>query len=88
MTSVCMILNERSNVKLKMTNKKKSEMNSLHAVSTSKNNNTQYTAQSLGITHDLHMDSRALDTYWLCACCYFWMHSLRADCSSNYFFTI
>ena len=63
-------------------------MNSQHAVSASKNNNTKGTAQSLSAhAQPLHgiLCVGCLPAALYALCCYFWMHSRRADCSSNYF---
>ena len=40
-------------------------MNSQRAVSASKNNNTQHTAQSLSVTLVHRVDFYALDAYWM-----------------------
>ena len=64
------------------------QMNSQCAVSASKNNNTQHTAQPLSVTLDHCVDLHVLGaTAWMRRTlgCYFWMHSLHADCSFNYF---
>ena len=61
-------------------------MNSLHAVSAFKNNNT-YSA-IIGVMHDRRVwqsPIRHLLVALYTACCYFWMHLLHADCSLDYF---
>ena len=58
-------------------------MNSLHAVSASKNNNTERTAQPVCIQRVKFHGRLMIALYPLC--CYFWTHLLRADCSFNHF---
>ena len=65
-------------------------MNSRHAVSASKNNNTECTAHPVKYPkRKSPRDGRA----WrliiaLYAVCYFWTHLLHTDCSFNYFFAL
>ena len=63
-------------------------MNSLHAVTASKNKNAEQTAQPVHVQHvKFHaMVVRGRLIFALYALCYFLMHLLRADCSFNYFF--
>ena len=58
----------------------------VHTVTASKYNTTQHTSHSLSVTRDcrvLCVGCLLVAVY--AACCYFWMHSLRVDCSLNYF---
>ena len=65
------------------------KMNSLQAVSASKNNNTRaYIAHKLRVTPNRDVDSWALDAYWLyqrLCVINFLMHLGHADCSFDYF---
>ena len=63
-------------------------MKSLDAVSASKNNNTERTAQSVSVkVHVMLARERIMIARYAVTpvCCYFGTHLLRADCSFNYF---
>ena len=62
-------------------------MNSLHALSTSNNNNTQHTAQPVSVRRTTAHATVVRDAYDCAVGCVrlFWRHSLCADCLFDYF---